>query len=126
MVNFCCATAKIGDVHLSSQWSPTDNVIACYIPGQESGDKPARVMLIEIPTRNVLRSHNLFKVIVSNSSHLGQQGTMLTSTTKDCSLHWQSEGDYLSVKVERRATKKTTTTAFEIYRMREKDVPLEV
>jgi translation initiation factor 3 subunit B len=88
------------------QWSPSNNVIACYIPGQESGDKPARVLLIDIPSRNILRSHNLFKVV-------------------DCSLHWQSAGDYLCVKVERKATKKTTTTAFEIYRMREKDVPLE-
>jgi translation initiation factor 3 subunit B len=89
------------------QWSPSNNVIACYIPGQEVGDKPARVLLIEIPSRNILRSHNLFKVI-------------------DCSLHWQSAGDYLCVKVVRKATKKTTTTGFELYRMREKDVPLEV
>jgi translation initiation factor 3 subunit B len=41
-------------------------------------------------------------------------------------LHWQSAGDYLCVKVERKATKKTTSTGFELYRMREKDVPLEV
>ena len=41
-------------------------------------------------------------------------------------MHWQSAGDYLCVKVERKATKKTTTTGFELYRMREKDVPLEV
>jgi len=63
-------------------------------------------MLIEIPTRNVLRSQNLFKI-------------------QDCSLHWQLAGDYLCVKFERKASKKTTTSAFEIYRMREKDIPVE-
>lgn len=52
------------------QWSPARNVIACYVPGEELGDKPARVILIEIPSRKVLRSHNLFKVIVSAGASL--------------------------------------------------------
>ena len=41
-------------------WSPIDNLIACWVPGE--GNVPAKVLIIEIPTRAIKRSHNLFKV----------------------------------------------------------------
>jgi translation initiation factor 3 subunit B len=41
---------------------------------------PARVVLLEIPSRNELRVKNLFNVA-------------------DCKMHWQKSGDYLCVKV---------------------------
>jgi translation initiation factor 3 subunit B len=85
-------------------WSPTDNIIACWVP--EMGDKPAQVTLISIPSRKPIRSHNLFNVL-------------------DCNLHWHKKGHYLCVKIDRKAGKKSTSTTFELYRMREKDIPIE-
>eukprot|EP00005_Dracoamoeba_jomungandri_P006446 CAMPEP_0174261634 /NCGR_PEP_ID=MMETSP0439-20130205/11667_1 /TAXON_ID=0 /ORGANISM="Stereomyxa ramosa, Strain Chinc5" /LENGTH=705 /DNA_ID=CAMNT_0015346141 /DNA_START=76 /DNA_END=2193 /DNA_ORIENTATION=+ len=101
-------------------WSPTDHTIACWVP--ESADKPARVLLINVPDRKILRSHNLFKV-------------------QDCNLHWSTNGDYLSVKVDRYIGKKKVKKAetkqqekerankvvvcFEFFRVREKDIPIE-
>lgn len=40
-------------------------------------------------------------------------------------MHWQSKGDYVCVKVER-IQKKKKTTYFELFRTREKGVPIEV
>jgi uncharacterized protein with WD repeat len=43
-----------------------------------------------------------------------------------CKMHWQSSGDYLCVKVDRHTkTKKSTYTNFELFRIREKDIPIE-
>jgi translation initiation factor 3 subunit B len=43
-------------------------------------------------------------------------------------MHWQSEGDFLCVKVDRQGgkDKKSVHTSFELFRMREKDIPIEV
>ncbi|CAL8271732.1 eukaryotic translation initiation factor 3, subunit Ba [Gadus morhua] len=87
-------------------WSPGDNVIAYWVP--EDKDIPARVTLSQMPTREEIRVRNLFNVV-------------------DCKLHWQRNGDYLCVKVDR--TPKGTpgvVTNFEIFRMREKQVPVDV
>jgi translation initiation factor 3 subunit B len=46
----------------------------------EDKDVPARVTLLEIPSRNEVRVKNLFNVA-------------------DCKMHWQKTGDYLCVKV---------------------------
>ena len=48
----------------------------------EDKDVPARVTLLEIPSRNEVRVKNLFNVA-------------------DCKMHWQKSGDYLCVKVDR-------------------------
>lgn len=48
----------------------------------EDKDVPARVSLIEIPSRKELRSNNLFNVA-------------------DCKMHWQKSGNSLCVKVDR-------------------------
>ena len=61
-------------------WSPGDNVIAYWVP--EDKDIPARVTLSQMPTREEIRVRNLFNVV-------------------DCKLHWQRNGDYLCVKVDR-------------------------
>uniref|UniRef100_A0AAZ3P024 Eukaryotic translation initiation factor 3 subunit B n=1 Tax=Oncorhynchus tshawytscha TaxID=74940 RepID=A0AAZ3P024_ONCTS len=81
-------------------WSPGDNIIAFWVP--EDKDIPARVTLMQLPSRQEIRVRNLFNVV-------------------DCKLHWQRQGDYLCVKVDR--TPKGTqgvVTNFEIFRMREK------
>jgi len=41
-------------------------------------------------------------------------------------LYWQNDGDYLCVKVLRKTSKKKSTTKFEIFCMRERDIPVEV
>lgn len=51
------------------EWSPKDNVLAYWAP--EQANAPARVSVVEIPSRNELRQKNL--VMVS-----------------ECRLHWQA------------------------------------
>ena len=42
-------------------------------------------------------------------------------------MHWQSNGDFLCVKIDRHTkTKKSTFANLEIFRVREKDIPVEV
>ncbi|XAR54069.1 hypothetical protein NMG60_11029069 [Bertholletia excelsa] len=89
-------------------WSPTDPILALFVPELGSGNQPARVSLIGIPSKEELRQKNLFNV-------------------SDCKMYWQSNGDYLAVKVDRYTkTKKSTYTGFELFRIKERDIPIEV
>ncbi|GAV76581.1 RRM_1 domain-containing protein/eIF2A domain-containing protein [Cephalotus follicularis] len=89
-------------------WSPTDPIIALFVPELGGGNQPARVSLIQIPSKEELRQKNLFSV-------------------SDCKMYWQSSGDYLAVKVDRYTkTKKSTYTGFELFRIKERDIPIEV
>lgn len=74
--NCCLSTHPSRDF----SWSPGDNVIAFWVP--EDKDIPARVTLMQMPSRQEIRVRNLFNVV-------------------DCKLHWQRNGDYLCVKVDR-------------------------
>jgi translation initiation factor 3 subunit B len=95
-------------------WSPTDNVLAYWVA--EDKDVPARVTLLEIPSRNEIRAKNLFSVA-------------------DCKMHWQKSGDYLCVNVNRyskiiRKEKNEVKYSgmyynFEIFHMREKQIPVD-
>lgn len=95
-------------------WSPTQNILAYWVA--EDKNVPARVSLIEIPSRNEIRSKNLFSVA-------------------DCKMHWQKCGDYLCVKVDRytKVSKKDKGEVkysgmyynFEIFHMREKQIPVD-
>jgi len=49
-------------------WSPTDDVIAFWVP--EDKDSPARVTLMEIPSRKEIRVKNLFNVSEVIRCHL--------------------------------------------------------
>lgn len=74
----------------------------------EIGSNPAKVGLMSIPSKEIVRTLNLFSVA-------------------DAKLHWQSEGTYLCVKVDRHTkSKKSRTTTLEIFRVKEKGVPVEV
>ncbi|KAJ3260819.1 Translation initiation factor 3 subunit b [Boothiomyces macroporosus] len=86
-------------------WSPTENVLSYWTP--EIGNIPARVTIVSVPSRNIVRTKNFFNVIA-------------------CKLYWQSNGEYLLVKVDRNKTKTTTITSFEVFRMKEKDIPVDV
>lgn len=80
--------------------------MAFWMP--EVMNQPARVSLMALPSRSIIRSKNLFNV-------------------HDCKLHWQSNGDYLCVKVDRHTkTGKTKYCNLELFRLREKDVPVQV
>lgn len=96
-------------------WSPTDNVIAYWV--EEQNQIPARVTLMEIPKKREIRNKNLFHVA-------------------DCKLHWQKSGDYLCVKVDRYSKLKKDKKEldvkflgmfynFEIFHMREKEIPVD-
>ena len=74
----------------------------------EIGSNPAKVGLMSIPSKEIVRTRNLFNV-------------------SDAKLHWQSQAAYLCVKVDRHSkSKKSLATNLEIFRVREKGVPVEV
>ncbi|KAK6462501.1 translation initiation factor eIF3 subunit [Scheffersomyces coipomensis] len=84
-----------GGEHVLSYWTP------------ESTNQTARVALMQIPSRQVLRTVNLFQV-------------------SDCKMHWQSEGKLLCVKVDRHTKSgKTIFTNLEFFKLSEKDIPVE-
>ncbi|RUS90727.1 hypothetical protein EGW08_001531 [Elysia chlorotica] len=95
-------------------WSPTDNILAFWVP--EQSNTPARVTLVEIPSRKELCVRNLFNVA-------------------DCRMHWQKSGDHLCVKVDRYKAKKVENKDqvkysgiyynFELFRIREKQIPVD-
>ncbi|CAI9297667.1 unnamed protein product [Lactuca saligna] len=88
-------------------WSPTDPILAAYVPEVSGGNQPARVSLFQIPSKQVMRQKILYNV-------------------NDCKMYWQSNGEYLAVKVERYTkTKKSTYTGFEIFRIKEGDIPID-
>jgi len=81
--------------------------LLCYWT-PELGSNPAKVGLMSIPSKEVVRTRNLFNV-------------------SDAKLHWQSDAQYLCVKVDRHSkSKKSLATNLEIFRIREKGVPVEV
>lgn len=74
----------------------------------ELGSQPAKVGLMTVPSKEVVRTRNLFNV-------------------SDAKLHWQSNSDFLCVKVDRHSkSKKSLATNLEIFRIKEKGVPVEV
>ncbi|KAK3091595.1 hypothetical protein FSP39_021018 [Pinctada imbricata] len=96
-------------------WSPSDNVVAYWVPEREN--VPARVTLVQIPSRNEICVKNLFNVA-------------------DCKMHWQKNGDYLCVKVDRYSKAKKVEEKdqykysgmyynFELFRIREKQIPVD-
>ncbi|KAH8120396.1 translation initiation factor eIF-3b [Phellopilus nigrolimitatus] len=97
--------AKGGVASLKGK-KPKENMLAYWTP--EVGNQPARVSVMNIPSRSVLRSKNLFNV-------------------SECKLYWQNQGDFLCVKVDRHTkTKKSIFCNLEIFLVREKDFPVEV
>lgn len=88
-------------------WSPVDLNLVYWVPGNEN--TPSRVALWNLPTRQVVRTKNLFNV-------------------QEVSVHWQSEGEFLAIKVDRYAqkNKKNITSSIELFRLKVKDIPVEV
>lgn len=109
------ASIKIEGV-MDFEWAPatpkrdgikTYEQLFCYWT-PELGSNPAKVGLMTIPTKEIVRTRNLFNV-------------------SDAKLHWQSDAAYVCVKVDRHSkSKKSMATNLEIFRIREKGVPVEV
>jgi len=94
-------------------WSPSENILSYWVA--EEKDVPARVVLLELPSRNEVRVKNLFNVA-------------------NCKMHWQKSGDYLCVKVDRyskvrREKDEVKYTGlycnFEVFHMRGKQIPVD-
>lgn len=89
-------------------WSPTGPLMAVFIPEQQRGNQPARVALIEIPSKKEIRQKQLFSV-------------------HELKLHWHPGGQYLAAVVSRfTKTKKSTYSGFELFRIEERDIAIEV
>ncbi|KAK9836110.1 hypothetical protein WJX81_002073 [Elliptochloris bilobata] len=89
-------------------WSPAAPLLCAYQAEGAGGNLPARVSLIRIPDRTELRQKNLFSV-------------------SDVRLFWHPQGDYLAVQVDRfTKTRKSTYTSFELFSVKERDIPMEV
>lgn len=99
------------------EWSPINNYISYWVA--EHKNVPARVVLMEIPSKTEIRSKNLVNVV-------------------ECKMFWQNQGDYLCVRVERykkinivKEDDKDTTRYsglyynFEFFRIREKQIPVD-
>uniref|UniRef100_A0A7R9YYS4 Eukaryotic translation initiation factor 3 subunit B n=1 Tax=Chlamydomonas euryale TaxID=1486919 RepID=A0A7R9YYS4_9CHLO len=87
-------------------WSPSDPILSAYTA--EQGNLPARIVLVKIPERVEVRQKNLFSV-------------------SDVKMYWHPQGDYFAVKVERfTKSKKSVYTGFELFSIRDQDVPMEV
>mmetsp|Transcript_27692 Transcript_27692/g.46371 ORF Transcript_27692/g.46371 Transcript_27692/m.46371 type:complete len:374 (+) Transcript_27692:69-1190(+) len=88
------------------EWCPTSDILSVYQP--EIGNQPARISLIQIPSKQEIRQKNLFSV-------------------SEIKMYWQSSGSYLAVRVDRfTKTKKSTYTGFELFRVNERECPMEV
>ncbi|ODV83162.1 hypothetical protein CANARDRAFT_30255 [[Candida] arabinofermentans NRRL YB-2248] len=73
----------------------------------ESTNQSARVSIMQLPTKQILRTINLFQV-------------------SNVKMFWQDEGKYLACKVDRHTkSKKTQFTNLEIIQLNEKDLPVE-
>ncbi|KAI3898181.1 hypothetical protein MKW92_016179 [Papaver armeniacum] len=90
---------------LDFSWSPADPIIALFVPELDGGNQPAKVSLVQIPGKEELRQKNLYGVI-------------------DCKMYWQGNGEYLDVNYTK--TRKSTCASFEIFRIKERDIPIEV
>ncbi|KAF5831983.1 eukaryotic initiation factor [Dunaliella salina] len=96
---------KMDGVH-DFEWSPSEPILVAYTA--EEHNMPARIVLVKIPERSEIRQKNLFNV-------------------SDVSIFWHPQGDYLAVKVDRYTkTKKSTYTGFELFSIRDKDIPMDV
>ncbi|CCX33645.1 Similar to Eukaryotic translation initiation factor 3 subunit B; acc. no. A7EHM8 [Pyronema omphalodes CBS 100304] len=91
----------------SGKGKPQSEQLLCYWT-PEMNNQTARAGLMSIPSKEIVRTRNLVNV-------------------SDCKLHWQSEGKYLCVKVDRHTkTKKSNYTSLEFFRVTEKNIPVEI
>jgi translation initiation factor 3 subunit B len=89
----------------SRQSDPPSYLLSYWTP--ESPNQTARVAILDVETRRVLRTINLFQV-------------------SDVRMHWQDNSEYLAVKVDRHTkSKKTLFSNLEFFKLNEKEIPVE-
>lgn len=102
LTDFQWATADIGE---NAGGEPC---FAVFVPEMSAGNVPAVVRVIAVPSRKEVRQKQLFSV-------------------KDVKLHWHPQAKYLGVRIDRYTkSKKSFYTSFELFRMQEEDIPIEV
>jgi translation initiation factor 3 subunit B len=85
---------------LSHAWSPASNYLAVFVP--ERNEIPARISLLDFPNVKPIAMKALVNVL-------------------HCHIHWQPQGHYLAVKIDRQKNVKSPTfTSFEFFRVYEK------
>ncbi|KAK4604334.1 hypothetical protein RGQ29_012723 [Quercus rubra] len=88
-------------------WSPTDPIITLFVPTDDDKVQPARVSLIQVPSKEELRRKNLNGV-------------------RDCKMFWQSNGEYLAVMFNQfNETRSTTYQRFVIFGIKDPGIPIE-
>lgn len=86
-------------------WCPKDNLIAYWAP--ERQQQPARVVLVELPSKKEVRRKPLFYV-------------------EDCELTWQNEGEYLCAQVTHKKRQSKKKVSLELFRVKEAGIALEM
>lgn len=96
-------------------WSPSDNIIAFWVASDDNV-RPARVVLMDMPSKTEIRSKQLFNVA-------------------DCKMYWHKQGDYLCVQVHRYTKAKKEKNdeikysglyySYEIFNLRKKLIPVD-
>eukprot|EP00871_Galdieria_phlegrea_P003094 jgi/Galph1/3786/GphlegSOOS_G2505.1 len=87
-------------------WSPVDSIVAYWQPELENN--PAKVTLVEMPSRREIRQKAVYSVA-------------------NIELYWQQNGDFLCCKADRLTkSKKSRIANFEFFRMRQREIPIEV
>jgi len=90
-------------------WSPSDPYLACYVPSPPNKNLPSRVQIFSFPGQHIVTQKNLRNIV-------------------NCHLSWHGKGDYLALKIDRLAAKgkkQEINTSFEIFKLRERDIPIE-
>ncbi|ORX90879.1 translation initiation factor eIF-3b [Basidiobolus meristosporus CBS 931.73] len=91
---------------LDKEKKDAQEILSYWTP--EVGNQPARVTLVNFPGRQIVRTKNLFNV-------------------NECKMFWHPRGKFLCVKVDRHTkTKKSNFTNLEIFRVGDKDIPVDV
>lgn len=98
------------------EWSPApasdkklgaEGDLLCYWT-PEVNNQPSRVSVLSVPSKEVVRTKNLYNV-------------------SDAKMFWQNSGDFLCIKVDRHTkSKKGSYTNMEIFRINERNIPVEV
>eukprot|EP01083_Nonionella_stella_P109723 320259_1 len=91
------------------EWSPSDHLISYTVP--ENENMPARVAIIDIPSRELI----------------GNRSLQLVSSLK---MHWHNMGRFLAVKVThvkrlKGKDNKDVSTSFEIFQAKRKNCPVD-
>lgn len=93
------------DALATFQWSPKENLLAVWT--LEKDNNPARLVLVEIPSRRELASRSRTQV--------------------EATMHWQSEGEFLCLLVVKMSkTGKKIATNLEIFRIKERNIPVDI